>query len=137
MPGEPTRIVDASQIRSYYNDTGATLPVGRSVMLDSTEHFIKLPTATTDRLNGVTMAAIPDDEWGDIQIGGVALVAAHAALATPGVALMSTAATGRCTTFAAGAGVNAQLVGQLRTTAGAQDDLVEVELASPGALQQG
>lgn len=137
MPGEPTRIVDASQIRSYYNATGVALPVGRSVMLDSTEHYVKLPTATTDRLMGVTMAEIGIAEWGDVQIGGVALVAAHGALATPGVALMSTAATGRCVLWAAGAGTNAQLVGQLRTTAAAQDDLVEVELATPGAMQQG
>ena len=50
---------------------------------------------------------------------------------------MSVAGTGRVDTWAAGGGTNAQVVGLLLTTAGAQDDLVEVELAGPATIAQG
>jgi len=136
MAGETTRITP--EIRSKRNSSGVTILANTVVKLDTTEDQIILPAATTDALYGVTMdQTILTGYFGDIQIRGVAKCRAHAALATPGIRLMSVAGTGRVDTWAAGGGTNAQVVGLLLTTAGAQDDLVEVELAGPATIAQG
>lgn len=136
MPGEPVRIVAPEDIRSKLNNSGTTIAANTVVKLDTDEDEIILPAATTDRCLGVTMAAIANGAWGPVQIRGKALCRAHGALATLGVALMPTTA-GRVDTWAAAGGTNAALIGNLELTAGAQDDVVEVELAGPFSLQQG
>lgn len=138
MAGEPTRTVSPYDIRHAYNGTGSDIAANTVVMLDATnEGGISLPSAVTDELLGVTMdQAIPDGEWGDVQIRGIAKCRANAALATLHVALMTVAATGRVEALTAAAGTNVAPVGQLLTTAGAQDDIVMVELAGPGQIQQ-
>jgi len=136
MSGTPRTI--APVIVSCYNGTGAVIAANRQVMPDTTyDGGIKYPTATTDPLLGATCAEIADGEWGDVQIAGVALVAAHAAFSTPMTKVMSTAATGRAVAFSAGSGVNAQNGGIAMNTALAQDDLLEVMLAGPGIVEQG
>lgn len=134
---EPRAIVPEHGVRSLLNSTGADIPKGRLVKLDSTAYQLALPTATTAHLYGVTMAASSDGEWVDIQVAGVALGRANAALATPGVQLMATITTGRVATYAAASGVNAGVAGQLLNTAAAQDDFIEMELHGLGVVQQG
>lgn len=129
-------IVPPGGVQAKKNATGSDIEANVFVMLDSTTNQIKLPTGTTVALYGVTMAAIENGYSGDIQTAGVALVKASAALATPGIQLMSNT-DGKAVTWAAVAGTNAQLAGQLLNTAAALDDLVEVDLRGLGALQQG
>lgn len=135
MP-EPRRIIPDGGKRSKKNATGSDIAANTFVILDSTEDQIKLPTGTTVALYGVTSEIIKNGYWGDVQIFGRAICRAEGALATPGVRLMSTTA-GRVQAWSAGAGTNAQMAGLLETTAAVQDDLVEVELAGPGQIQQG
>lgn len=134
--GEPRRIVPADFVRSKKNSSGSDIAANTVVMLDSTADLVILPSGTTVPMFGVTMEVIKNGYWGSVQVMGMAVCRAHGALATPGVKLMPTTA-GRVDAWSAGAGTNAALVGLLGTTAGAQDDLVEVELAGPGAIQQG
>lgn len=134
---EPRAVVPDKGVRSLLNNTGATIPKGRLVKLDSTAYQLALPTDTTHHLYGVTMASSDDDEWVDIQVAGVALGRANAALATPGVQLMATVTTGRVATYTAAAGVLVGLAGALLNTASAQDDFIEMELNGIGVVQQG
>lgn len=135
MP-QPRRIVPEGGTRSVKNASGSDIPANTVVKRGATEDLIVLPAATTDRVYGVTMSIIKNGEWGDLQIEGRATCRAHGALATPGTALMPTTA-GRVDTWAAAGGTNAALVGVQNTTAAAQDELIEVDLATPFALQQG
>ena len=125
MPA-PTEIVEG--VRSYFNDTGATITARALVIVtDTGDRTIGLPAAATSPILGVAMHDIGDDEWGDIQIRGVAKCNAHGALATKGVRLMPTTA-GRVDTQT---GTNS-VAGILLTEASAQDDIVLVELTGPG-----
>lgn len=134
--GTPRRIVPVDGIISCKNATGSTIVANSVVKRGAAEDLIVLPAATTDRCLGVTMADIPNGAYGDVQTKGRATCRAHGALATVGTALMPTTA-GRVDTWSAGAGTNAALIGVQNTTAGNQDDLLEVDLAGPFALQQG
>jgi hypothetical protein len=138
MSGTPTRIASPGDIVSMYNGAATAIAASRQVMPDTGyDKGIKYPTATTDPLIGVTVSEIAAYSWGDVQIGGVALVAAHAAFATPMTKVMTTAATGRAVPFSAGAGTNAANGGTALNTALAQDDLLEVLLAGPCVVEQG
>ena len=138
MSGEATRIVAPESIRACRNTTGATILKNTVVKLSQvTRRLVLLPAALTDHIYGVTMEDIKDGSWGDVQVSGCALCRAHGALANTGIKLMAVNATGRVVLWApGGAGLNANLVGLLETTALAQDDLVEVELAGPGVVEQ-
>ncbi len=127
MP-QATETVDRT--RSVWNDSGAEIANNTLVMLtDTANRSIGLPTGTTVPLYGVTLGAIGDDEWGSVQISGIARCRAHGALATRGDLLMATTA-GRVDTHT---GTNAS-AGTLITEATAQDDIVEVELSGPGGV---
>lgn len=135
--GNLRRHVAPNEIRSVFNNTGTEIGAGLFVKLGTTgDRHVLLPAAVTDDLYGVTMAAIPDQEWGDCQIEGVARCVAGAALATPGLRLMPTTA-GKVVTWTAAGGANAALAGNNITTAAADNDPVEVQLAGPGVSRQG
>jgi len=134
---QPASIVPTGAVRACYNNTGLTLAAGAAVMLDSGgAKYVKLPTGYTVALFGVVKAAIPTGEWGDVQVSGVALVLASAALATPGIQLMA-ATDGKAEAFAAAKDVNVHVLGQLLSTATAANELVEVDLNGIGTIQQG
>lgn len=131
MPGEPITISSPEALRSKLNSSGATLIRGRCVIPGATEDRVVLPAASTDLLLGVVKDGdILDGAYGTIQIRGVALCRASAALATPGIALMANSA-GRVLAHANGNAV----IGFLLNTATALDDLVEVELAGPASFR--
>ena len=135
--GEPTRIIAPTDIRSKKNASGVDIAKNTVVKLDGTIDQVVLPAAIADHLFGVTQEIIKTGYWGQVQIRGQSVCRAHGVLATPGVLLMTVAATGRVDAWnAAGAGNNAAVVGTLYDTAGAQDDLVMVELAGPGVVKQ-
>lgn len=128
MAGEATRIVNPEDLRSAKNSSGSTIVKNTVVKWHTTEDEIVLPAAATDPLAGVVQDAdIANTEWGTVQQRGKALCRAEGALATIGVRLQATTA-GR---VEAHTGTNS-IVGTLLTTAAAQDDIVEVELAGPG-----
>ena len=133
---QPRSIKEPDDIRAKKNTTGTTILARTVVKLHTAKDEMRLPAATTDHLYGVALYDIPDGAWGDFQIRGRALCRAAGALATLGIRLMSNV-TGQVVAWAAAAGTNAQVVGTLETTAGAANDLVEVELAGPGAIAQG
>lgn len=129
-------IKGADDIRAKKNATGSTIAKARVVKLDTDSEEILLPGATTDHLYGVTLAAIPNLAYGDIQTRGRAICTAAGALATRGILLMTDTA-GKVVAWSAAGGTNAAVVGTLETTAAADGDEVEVELAGPGVIKQG
>jgi hypothetical protein len=92
------------------------------------EDEIDLEASNTGVIYGVTMHVIPDDEWGDIQIAGKALVLAGGTIAV-GVRCMPTTG-GKSLTGTA----NTSNLG-IAITAGAASALHEVELAGPGGTE--
>lgn len=129
--------VAPNEIRSVFNNTGTAIGAGLFVKLGTTgDRHVLLPAAVTDDLYGVTMAAIPDQEWGDCQIEGVARCVAGAAIATGGLRLMPTTA-GKVIAWTAAGGANAAVAGTSVTTAAADNDPIEVQLAGPGVSRQG
>lgn len=131
------RHVAPNEIRSVFNNTGSEIGAGLFVKLGTTgDRHALLPAAVTDDLYGVTMHAIPDQEWGDCQIEGVARCVAGAAIATGGIRLMPTTA-GKVVTWSAAGGANAALAGNSITTAAADNDPIEVQLAGPAVSRQG
>jgi histidinol phosphatase-like enzyme len=130
------QIVFAENIRSGYNNTSATLAANRVVVVNNSGiNEVELPGASTDDVHGVTMAAILDDEWGDVQIRGLAVCTAAAAITIGDRLMMDTA--GKVLTWTAAGGTNAAVVGKAMTAATADGDLIEVELAGPGVVRQG
>lgn len=127
---------DANDIRAYFNNSASvTLAKGRVVVGDTGRDHIKYPAADTDKVKGVCINDIPPKTWGDVQVRGTAKCVAAGALATPHVQLKADTA-GKVVAWAASAGAVAHLVGSLESLAGADGDLVEVELAGPGIMQQ-
>jgi len=135
---KPTRIVPDKGVISCYNGTGTDLAANVMVMTSSGgARYVKLPSGTTVALYGATMdGGIPNGEWGDVQVDGVALVKAGGALATTGIQCMAKT-DGKLQAYSAAAGVNAAPAGQLRNTAAAEDDLCELDLRGCGTIQQG
>lgn len=126
---EPRVIVGPDQVRSGYNGSGSDIPKGTIVALDLTvDHQIAVEATATGVYYGVTMEAIADGEWGNVQIRGKALVLASTTV-TAGVRVTATTAG---TTVAASAG-NAVL--GIAVTAGTAAALHEVELCGPGGLE--
>jgi hypothetical protein len=123
---EPTAIVPEKGIRPGFNDTGVTIATRlfvASVAGDPNE--VALPGAGA-RAHGVTMEAIKDQERGDVQIEGRAIVTASAAI-TKG-ANVASIATGRARLAVS----NDVVAGVAQSDAGADGDFLEVELAGVG-----
>lgn len=136
---DPRARVGDNDVRGYYNPSeSVTIPKERFVSpVDSGSEHIQLPPDTATVLTGVTMEDIPPLGRGDVQIAGTARVAAAGALATVGTVQVNGDTDGKAQVATAGAGVNYAVGGQLRTAAGVEDDVVEVELLGLGTLQQG
>ncbi len=128
---EPTAIVPDKGIRPGLNETAATIPARRLVVKVAGTlgpDGIALPAADTDPTMGVTMAAILDDERGDVQTEGMAIVEASVAIAE-GEEVAPDAATGKAKVAAAADYVS----GVARSASAADTDLIEVELNGPHA----
>lgn len=121
------RVIDP-KIRSAYNGTGSTIVKGQIVKLATTPTYAGQVTpaaAATDPMYGVAMADILTLQWGDVQVGGVAIVLAGGTVA----------AGANVTSDAAGKGVAAtsgNAILGLALTDGANAAYFEVELATPG-----
>jgi hypothetical protein len=122
------RVIDP-KFRAVYNGTGSTISKGTIIKLKTSPAYsgeIVKAAAATDALYGVAAADILTGEWGDAQIGGVALVLSSAALNA--ATQMTSDASGKAAAAASGN----SLLGISVTAAGAADELFEVELATPG-----
>lgn len=142
MP-EPTAIVPETGIRGCLNTGTANIPKGTLVVLTTGASDAPFSIAVAGAgalVLGVTMETIlgtdalaPDDvgpHRGNVQVEGKAIVIAGAAVAR-GANIMSNA-TGRGITAVAAASPGNITLGQAITTAAADGDLYEVELAGPG-----
>lgn len=120
---EPTSIVPDKGIRPGYNETGVTIAKNLFVVetAGSAPDSIALGAAGA-RTKGVTMEEILDEERGDVQTEGQAIVTAGAAI-TRG-AEVATLATGKARVAITGDIV----AGVARSAAAADGDLFEVEL---------
>jgi hypothetical protein len=119
--------VIAPEIRAGYNDSGSTIVKGKIVKLHSAgvPGTIRVGAAATDPLYGVAMADIPNGEYGDVQIGGVAIVLGGGVVAQG--AQVTSDADGDGVAAASG---NSTIGTAL--TAGANTEYFEVELTGPG-----
>jgi len=119
--------VIAPEIRGCYNDSGATIAKGKIVKLHSAgpAGTVRLGAAATDPLYGVAMSDIPNGEWGDVQIGGQAIVLGGGVVNQG--AQVTSDGTGNGVAAASG---NSSL--GTAVTAGANGQFFEVELAGPG-----
>ena len=126
---EPTAIVPDQATRGCLNDTGGTIPKGTIVALttgaNDTPYQIAVAGDGVSML-GVASTDILDTEFGNVQVVGKAIVLAGAAV-TRGDAVASNA-SGRAIAAATGK----ITLGSSITTAAADGDLFEVELAGPG-----
>lgn len=121
------RIVSGTDIVSGQNATGSTIAAAIVVMKDATTtEGIKLPTAVTDACLGVTTNAIATAKYGPVQTDGRALCTAADAI-TAGAQLMTDTA-GKVLTWTASSGNNAFLIGTAVGAAGADGDLLYVDL---------
>src|SRR6187200_3786348 len=124
---EPRVIVDPQDIRSGKNGTGTAIGAYLFVKSSTTvDDGIVLPGAVTDDVLGVTMRAVPDGTYGDVQIRGLAKVTAGAAFSR-GDRLMVTTA-GKVIAWTAAGGANAGSVATAKRAAAADGDVVEAEL---------
>lgn len=125
--------VIAPEIRGCYNGTGSTISKGLAVKLKTSSPTVQgevvLGAAVTDTCYGVAMADIPNGEWGDVQVRGVALVKVGAAGLAAGQLQVACDAAGKAVAAAAG---NTLLGIALNTSALAENDLCEVELTPGG-----
>jgi hypothetical protein len=134
--GQLRQIVDSEGIRSGYNNTGSALGEALVVVLNNAgDREVELPGAVTDDVYGVTLKAIADDTWGDVQIRGQAICTAAAEVAIGARLMMDTA--GKVLTWTAAGGANAAVVGKAMTAASGDGVQLEVELAGPGVVRQG
>lgn len=125
--GNPRVTVPSELIRSGKNTSGSAIAKGTFVKYKATPTVPQEITPTTavgDALLGVTMYDVADGDWVDVQIGGIAVVVASAAIAVG--ARVTTTATGTSVTAAS----TNQVYG-IAVTVGAAATLHEVELSSP------
>lgn len=116
------------------NDSGGDLDAFLAV--SGGPSSIDLAAGITSPVYGILAADVPEDERGDVQIGGVAIFIAGAAGATEGARLMPEAGgTGKLVDWTVGAGANATIVGLCLKTAAANKQ-GEVLLGA-GAMGQG
>ncbi len=123
MPLNQERTI-APRIRSGFNGTGSTIAKGTIVKLKNapgqTGEIVKSAGAT-NILYGVLMADIKDQQWGDVQVDGVAVVLCSGTIAEG--AQVGSDANG----LGQAASGNDTLLG-VAVTAGAASAFAEVEL---------
>jgi hypothetical protein len=113
------------EVRSGYNNTSSAIPKGRILVHGSTTDYVALAATDTAPYYGVSGEEIPAYSWGRVVVKGTALVQVASSI-TPGVRLTSDA-SGKAVAAATGDAV----IG-IGKEAGANDALIEVELAGPG-----
>lgn len=118
----------------FFNNESTTIAKGTVIKRDTTQGYGKKVAATTDAILGVTIADVPAQTWGTVQIRGRCGVLAGATI-TPGQRLMADS-TGRAVQWAAGAGTNANVLGECNQ-GGTVGLLCEVDLAGPAVISQG
>lgn len=124
-------IVNDRDIRSGKNTSGSDMAKGVIVKLKATPTVpdeIDLEATNTGAILGVTMEAITNGSWGNVQIRGKAAVLAGGTIAV-GARCMPTTG-GKSLTATAG-----NTVLGLAVTAGASNELHEVELLGPGGAE--
>jgi hypothetical protein len=125
--------VIAPEFRACYNGTGGAIAKGTIVKLKTSSPAqpgeIVAGAAATDTFYGVAANAIPNGEWGDVQVRGVALVLVGAAGLAAGQLQITSDGSGKAVAAASG---NTLLGQGLYTGALVQDDLAEVELTPGG-----
>jgi hypothetical protein len=139
MPGTPRASVQPWDIISKKNNSGATIPRGTVVKISAaTDDLIILPAAIADAALGVVMNDILTGQWGDVQIGGLAVALAGTGGVVRGDRLThDTAGFGRVFTAAPAGGTNNALIGVANRTQATAGQLVEIWLQRPGAMLQG
>lgn len=120
----------APVIRSAYNNTGSTILKGTIVKLNTSAPLfggeIAKAAANSDVLYGVTMQDVLTGAWGDVQIGGTAIVLVGTANAQG--ARLTSDGNGKTITWA----TTQSLLGVAITAGVVADVYQEVELAGPG-----
>lgn len=130
----PRAVVPDGSVRPA-QATGANIAANLLVKFSAAGDPVKvvITSANDSAVMGVAMAAIVQDDIGDIQTAGRAIVKVGAGGVTAGDLLMP-AATGKVVTLSAGAGTNVSYVGQTDVTA-AEDDLIEIEFIAQNTRQ--
>lgn len=127
--GEPTAIVPDKGIRAGHNDTGTDIGARLLVVNDNGGPNSVVLSGAGAACTGVTMAIIIDTERGNVQVEGVGICTAGAAIAL-GAEVMATA-TGKVITATTGN----ITVGRATVRAAAADaDLIEIELYPNGGV---
>jgi hypothetical protein len=129
MSGEPRAIVPEYFVRGMKNTSGSDMAAGVFVKAKASptvDDECDLEASSTGSPLGVTMAAIANGEWGDVQVGGRAKVLASAAIAVG--ARVSPTTGGKSVTTTGSATVCG-----IAMTVGAADTLHEVELVPRGS----
>lgn len=127
-------ILGAHHLRDCLNDSGSTLEAARFVV--GNEQSIDYPAAQTDVIYGLLRMQTLDGRVGNVQQFGKGIAQVGAAGATSGARLTIEATTGKVVDWAPGAGVNRSIVAIALET-GAADELIEIEIVSPGMIGQG
>ena len=114
-------------LRAGLNKSGADLAAGVVVVLDGTNfEGIKLPASADDAQLGITMNAIPNGTYGDVQTRGVAVGLSGGAISAG--ARLGANTAGKLIPIASGKA----FIGIAKTDA-SDGDLFELELCGPGA----
>lgn len=125
--------VIAPEIRGCYNGTGVAIAKGTIVKLKTSSPSqageVILAAAATDTFYGVAMADIPNLEWGDCQVRGVALVKVGAAGLAAGQLQVTSDGSGLAVAASSG---NTLLGLAGNTGALVSGDMCEVELTPGG-----
>lgn len=126
-------------LKNGFNNTGSDIGDALLVMADvgdpgSFDLLVKLPTATTSPIFGVTRGILKNGTVGSIGQGG-RLIGTAGATITPGQRLYAMT-TGKLSPTAPGSGANLSYVG-LSVSGGVADEKIEFEAAKPGDLHQG
>lgn len=123
----PRAVVPDGGVRPVYA-SGANLAAYVLVKFSAAYDPLKVvvTSAADSAVLGATMAAISQDEIGDIQTAGRAILTVGSGGVTAGDRLMPDSA-GKVVTLSAAGGTNVSCVGQTEVTA-AENDLIEVEL---------
>ena len=126
---------DGSGVRAYKNANVATVAAKRIVKSTAVADEFDLATAATDKVVGITMAAVPTLKFGDVQMRGKGILTSGAAVAV-GDRIVADAA-GKGIPTAAAAGTNNGIVGIAKTLTSGADIDFEIELSGDGATFQG
>lgn len=134
MP-QARRIVPDGGIRAGLNvwapsSVPTQIPPNRFVKDSTNADEVTVPTAQSQQLKGVTMQAIDPALTGDVQVSGKATVEASAAI-SKGAKVGSQANTGKAITVSA---AGDYVGGIAATAAGADGDVIEVELIQPSIV---